>query len=151
MKCRTLGHGPASRSIPDVRRHRQLRSRRLHGVIHRALDFGISFVDTANRYSNGESEEIVGKAIARDQGYAGPTAAEAAQSHGIRLEVVKHPMAKHGYVPLPRRWVVQRSFALAARFRGLVRDYERLDTTLEGFHYVAFACLMIASILKQLV
>jgi transposase len=46
-----------------------------------------------------------------DQGYTGPNAAEAAQSHGIRLEVVKHPMAKRGFVLLPRRWVVERSFA----------------------------------------
>src|ERR1035441_2304026 len=38
-----------------------------------------------------------------DQGYTGPNAAEAAQSHGIRLEVVKHPMAKRGFVLLPRR------------------------------------------------
>jgi transposase len=85
-----------------------------------------------------------------DQGYTGPTAAEAARSHGIRLEVVKHPMAKRGFVLLPRRWVVERSFAWAARFRRLVRDYERLDTTLKGFHYVAFACLMIANMFKQL-
>jgi transposase len=85
-----------------------------------------------------------------DQGYTGPTAAEAAQSHGIRLEVVKHPMAKRGFVLLPRRWVVERSFAWAARFRRLVRDYERLDTTLKGFHYVAFACLMLANMFKQL-
>src|SRR5579884_3153524 len=32
-------------------------------IIHRALDAGINFVDTANVYSNGESEEIVGKAL----------------------------------------------------------------------------------------
>ena len=61
-----------------------------------------------------------------DQGYTGPNAAEAAQQHGIRLEVVKHPMAKRGFVLLPRRWVVERSFAWAARFRRLARDYERL-------------------------
>jgi transposase len=85
-----------------------------------------------------------------DQGYTGPIVAEAAQSHGIRLEVVKHPMAKRGFLLLPRRWVVERSFAWAARFRRLVRDYERLDTTLKGFHYVAFACLMIANMFKQL-
>jgi len=48
-----------------------------------------------------------------DQGYTGPNAAEAAQQHGIRLEVVKHPMAKRGFVLLPRRWVVERSFAWA--------------------------------------
>ena len=51
-----------------------------------------------------------------DQGYSGPNAAEAAQQHGLRLEVVKHPMAKRGFV-LPRRWVVERSFAWAARFQ----------------------------------
>jgi aryl-alcohol dehydrogenase-like predicted oxidoreductase len=32
-------------------------------IIHKALDFGINFVDTADRYSRGESEEIVGKAL----------------------------------------------------------------------------------------
>src|ERR1700738_3083811 len=85
-----------------------------------------------------------------DQGYTGPAAAEAAHSHGIRLEVVEHPMAKRGFVLLPRRWVVERSFAWAARFPRLARDYERLDTTLKGFHYISFACLMIASIFKQL-
>jgi transposase len=84
-----------------------------------------------------------------DQGYTGPIVAEAAQSHGIRLEVVKHPMAKRGFLLLPRRWVVERSFAWAARFRRLVRDYERLDTTLKGFHYVAFACLMIANMFNN--
>jgi transposase len=77
-----------------------------------------------------------------DQGYTGDNAAAAAQKHGIQLEVVKHPMAKRGFVLLPRRWVVERSFAWAARFRRLARDYERLDTTLKGFHYLAFACLM---------
>lgn len=78
-----------------------------------------------------------------DQGYTGEAAATAANQHGIRLEVVKHPKAKRGFVLLPRRWVVERSFAWAARFRRLARDYERLDTTLKGFHYLSFACLMI--------
>ena len=67
-----------------------------------------------------------------DQGHTGPNAAEAAQQHGLRLEVVRRPMAKRGLVLLPRRWVVERSFACAARFRRLARDYERLDTTLKG-------------------
>jgi transposase len=46
-----------------------------------------------------------------DQGYTGATAAEAAAAHGIRLEVVKHTEVKRGFVLLPRRWVVERSFA----------------------------------------
>ena len=81
-----------------------------------------------------------------DQGYTGERAASGAGQHGIELEVVKLPQAKRGFVLLPRRWVVERSFAWATRFRRLVKDYERLPETLAGLHIVAFACLM----LKQL-
>ena len=79
-----------------------------------------------------------------DQGYEGDAPAEAAVAHGIRLEVVKLPEAKRGFVLLPRRWVVERSFGWAARFRRLARDYERLPETLAGLHFVAFALLMLA-------
>ena len=78
-----------------------------------------------------------------DQGYTGEESAEAAKASGIRLEVVKHPSAKKGFVLLPRRWIVERSFAWAARFRRLARDYERLPQTVAGLHFVAFACLML--------
>jgi transposase len=78
-----------------------------------------------------------------DQGYTGEKAATAAAAHGIRLEVVKLPEAKKGFVLLPRRWVVERSFAWAARFRRLAKDYERLPETVAGLHFVAFACLML--------
>jgi hypothetical protein len=75
--------------------------------------------------------------------------AAAAAAHGVKLEVVKLPDAKRGFVLLPRRWVVERSFAWMARFRRLARDYERLPTTLAGLHFIAFACLMLARITFQ--
>jgi len=78
-----------------------------------------------------------------DQGYTGDDAAEAAQEQGITLHVVKLPETKRGFVLLPRRWVVERSFGWLARFRRLARDYERLATTLVGLHYVAFVCLLL--------
>jgi transposase len=78
-----------------------------------------------------------------DQGYTGEDAAEQAAQHGIELEVVKLPEAKKGFVLLPKRWVVERSFAWAARFRRLARDYERLPETLAGLHFLAFAVLML--------
>jgi transposase len=59
-----------------------------------------------------------------DQGYTGEKLAAAAE-HGIVLEVIKLPEAKRGFVLLPRRWVVERSFASPTRFRRLVKDYER--------------------------
>jgi transposase len=82
-----------------------------------------------------------------DQGYTGEAAATAAQDHGITLEVVKLDEAKHGFVLLPRRWVVERSFAWATRFRRLAKDYERLPHTVEGLYFVAFACLMLHRLL----
>src|SRR3954452_1521998 len=78
-----------------------------------------------------------------DQGYTGERPAEAARAHGIVLEVVAPPAAKRGFVLLPRRWVVERSFAWMARCRRLARDHERLPETLAGFHFVAFTDLML--------
>ena len=74
---------------------------------------------------------------------SGEQARQDAEQHGIKLEVVKLAEAKKGFVLLPRRWVVERSFAWAARFRRLARDYERLPETLAGLHFVAFAILML--------
>ncbi len=78
-----------------------------------------------------------------DQGYTGERPAKAAAAHGITLEVVKLLEAKRGFVLLPRRWVVERSFGWFARFRRLARDYERLPQTLAGLHLVAFTILLL--------
>jgi transposase len=83
-----------------------------------------------------------------DQGYTGQQAEQAAAEQGIQLQVVKLPQAKHGFVLLPRRWVVERSFAWMARFRRLARDFERLPETLAGLHYLAFAILMLARVVN---
>ena len=72
-------------------------------------------------------------------------AAQAAQKHGVQSQVVKHTEAKRGFVLLLRRSVVKRSFAWAARFQRLARDYERLSQTLAFLHYFAFAILMLAT------
>jgi transposase len=78
-----------------------------------------------------------------DQGYTGEAPREAARAEGIALHVVRAPEAKRGFVLLPRRWVIERSFAWAARFRRLARDYERLPQTVSGLHFVAFVTLML--------
>ena len=91
-------------------------------------------------------QEVTGQSIKVayvDQGYTGESAKEAAQEKGIVLEVVKHTEAKKGFVLLPKRWVVERSFAWTSRFRRLARDYERLPETLAGLHFVVFVGLML--------
>lgn len=85
-----------------------------------------------------------------DQGYTGAQAETDAAIHGMRLEVVKLPEAKRGFILLPRRWVVERSFAWMAKFRRLARDYERLPETVATLHFVAFACLMLHRVVPML-
>ena len=83
-----------------------------------------------------------------DQGYTGKKAAAAAAAHGIHLAVVKLAEAKKGFVLLPRRWVVERSFAWLARFRRLSRGYERLPSILAGLHWLAFAGLLLGNLFR---
>jgi transposase len=83
-----------------------------------------------------------------DQGYTGERAVEAAQKQKIELSVVKLAEAKRGFVLLPRRWVVERSFAWLTRFRRLAKDYERLASTLKGMHLAAFAAVMLARLVN---
>ena len=78
-----------------------------------------------------------------DQGYTGEVAAAAARTHDVELEVVKHTEAKRGFVLLPRRWVVERTFGWLARHRRLARDYERLAETLAAYHWVAAIGLLL--------
>jgi transposase len=97
-----------------------------------------------------EVQEVTGRSVELayvDQGYTGAEPAAEAAAQGITLEVVKHAETRRGFVLLPRRWVVERSFAWLARCRRLSRDYERLPTTLAGLHFVAFACLLLTRIL----
>jgi transposase len=91
-------------------------------------------------------QDVTGRSVELafvDHGYTGDQPAQDAAQHGIQLEVVKLPEAKKGFVLLPRRWVVERSFAWTARFRRLARDYERLPATLAGLHFLAFAILLL--------
>ena len=78
-----------------------------------------------------------------DQGYTGQKAAEAAAAHGIQLEVVKLADAKRGFVLLPRRWVVERTFAWLDNYRRLSKDYEYLPQSSETMVYLAMTNLML--------
>ena len=85
-----------------------------------------------------------------DQGYTGEDPKTDAQQAGIELIVVKLPEAKKGFVLLPRRWVVERSFAWTARFRRLARDFERTPETFRSLHFLAFAILMLHNFVKSI-
>lgn len=95
-----------------------------------------------------EVQHVTGESVSMafvDQGYTGQEPAQAAAEEGIHLCVVKLEEAKKGFVLLPRRWVVERSFGWVNRFRRLARDYERLPETLAGLHFVVFTILMLSN------
>lgn len=96
-------------------------------------------------------QEVTGGHVAvafADQGDTGAEPAAQAAEQGVRLVVVKLEEAKRGFVLLPRRWVVERSFAWASRFRRLARDYERLPASVAGLHWLAFLTLMLNSLFR---
>jgi transposase len=153
LDSRTLQSSPESGTRAGYDGAKRRRGSKVHAAVDTLgllLALKVTPADAQDRAQVGELahavQEATGEAVELayvDQGYTGATPAAEAAAHGIQLEVVKLPEAKHGFVLLPRRWVVERSFGWVARFRRLARDYERLPATLAGLHFVAFAGLML--------
>lgn len=154
IDSRTLRSTPESGSRAGYDGGKRKRGSKLHMAVDtlgHLLALHVTPADNDDRAEVGRLAEaiqdVTGENVTLafvDQGYTGPKPAAAAKAQGIELEVVKLPEAKRGFVLLPRRWVVERTFAWATRFRRLVKDYERYATTLAGFHVVALACIMLA-------
>ncbi len=150
---RTMQSSPESGARAGYDGHKRRNGSKIHMVVDTLGLLLTLHVTPANEQERAQVgllaeqvQEITGGSVEIafvDQGYTGEEAAQAAAQHGIRLEVVKLPQAKHGFVLLPHRWVVERSFGWMARFRRLARDFERLPETLVGLHYLAFAILML--------
>ena len=154
LDSRTLRSTPESGSRGGYDGAKRKKGSKVHAAVDtlgHLLALLVSPASEQERAWVGELAEAVQEATGEsvelayvDQGYSGERPAEEAETHGISLEVVKYPEAKRGFVLLPRRWVVERDFAWASRFRRLAKDYERLPTTLAGLHFVAFACLFLS-------
>ena len=153
LDSRTLRSTPESGARGGYDGAKRKKGSKVHAAVDtlgHLLALHVTPADEQERSRVGELAEAVQEATGEsvelayvDQGYSGERPAEEAKAHGMRWEVVKHPEAKRGFVLLPRRWVVERDFAWASRFRRLVKDYERLPTTLAGLHFVAFASLFL--------
>lgn len=153
LDSRTLHSTPESGSRGGYDGAKRKKGSKVHASVDtlgHLLALHVSPANEQEREHVGELAQAVQEATGEsvelayvDQGYTGERPAKEAEARGISLEVVKHPEAKRGFMLLPRRWVVERDFAWAARFRRLVKDYERLPTTLAGLHFVAFTCLFL--------
>lgn len=150
---RTLQSTPESGARAGYDGHKRRKGSKVHMAVDTLGHLLALLVTPANEQERAQVAELAeqvqeatGEAVEVafvDQGYTGEQPAQDAAAQGMRLEVVKLPTAKRGFVLLPRRWVVERSFGWMARFRRLARDYERLPETLAGLHFLAFAMLML--------
>ena len=153
LDSRTLRSTPESGAPAGYDGAKRKRGSKLHLAVDTLGHLLALHVTPANAEDRGEVERLAqavqpstGQSVDLayvDQGYTGERAAQAAAQHGIELEVVKLAEAKRGFVLLPRRWVVERTFAWTTRFRRLVRDYERLPQTLADLHTIALVCIML--------
>jgi putative transposase len=67
----------------------------------------------------------------------------------VRLEIVKRPEGTKGFLLLPKRWIVERTFAWLARYRRLSKDYEYLAQTSDAMIRVAMIHLMVRRLARM--
>jgi transposase len=159
LDSRTVQSTPESGARAGFDGHKKRKGSKLHAAVDTLGHLLALKVTPANEQDRAQVaelskavQEVTGQSVEVafvDQGYTGEQPAADAAQAGLKLEVVKHHQAKRGFILLPRRWVVERSFAWAARFRRLARDYERLASTMAGYHWLAFAILMLHSLFAK--
>ena len=81
--------------------------------------------------------------IFADGGYRGETAACAAAREGLRLAIVTRDPGTRGFALLPRRWVVERTFAWFGRNRRLAKDFEATITSAVTMVHLASIQLLV--------
>jgi transposase len=87
--------------------------------------------------------------IYADGGYQGPRAAKAAARTGKwKIEIVERSAEAIGFEALPKRWIVERTFAWISRFRRMARDFERYATTVAAFIRLAMIRIMLRRLTK---
>lgn len=87
-----------------------------------------------------------------DQAYAGELVAwvwSLRPWRKVSLEIVKRPEGIKGFLLLPKRWIVERTFAWLGRYRRLSKDYEYLTQSSETMIRVAMIHLMVRRLARM--
>lgn len=127
--------------------HKRTKGSQVHAAIDtlgQLLALRVTLANTQARTQVGQLADAVQVATGTtvelawvDQGDTGDAPLEDAEARGIKLVMVGLPAATKGFVLLPRRWVIERSFAWATRFRRRANDDERLPATQRSLDCIA--------------
>jgi putative transposase len=161
QSAKTTGVGGPQRGYDGAKR---LKGRKRHLLVDTAGLVLLACVHAADLHDREGARLLVEKVpsgelahlglVWADQGYTGAFAHWLHGARGWRLEVVRHPerqLWRYGlearpkgiFRVLPRRWVVERTFAWLGQSRRLSKDYERLPSTSEAMIYGAMSRLML--------
>jgi putative transposase len=132
---------------------KQVKGRKRHVLVDTLGLVLMAIVHAANVQDRDGGQQVLEKVRYRfprlkivwaDGGYAGPKLGDWVKEfcHWV-LEIVKRSDDVKGFVVLPKRWIVERTFGWLNRSRRLSKDYERLTTTSEAWVYVAMTRLMV--------
>lgn len=89
--------------------------------------------------------------VVADGGYRGEATATAVREDAdLPLDIVKRSDAAKGFVVLPKRWIVERTFGWLGRCRRLAKDYENRTRTAAAFLVMALIRLMLRRIARAL-
>jgi putative transposase len=114
-------------------------------------------VTAANVSDQAGAREVLGfccgtyprlKLVWADGGYDGAPLRQVAARYGFTLQVVEKPQGQKGFLVLPRRWVVERTFAWLGKYRRLSKDYEELSASSEAWIRLAMVHLMLRRLSK---
>ena len=89
------------------------------------------------------------KLIWADGGYAGQLIDWVKNLGGWMLEIVKRSDSLKGFVVLPKRWIVERTFGWLGRYRRLSKDYEEQTASSEAMIHIAMTKLMLHRLVPE--
>lgn len=158
---KSAGMGGPARGYDGAKR---LKGRKRHLLVDTTGLVLLACVHAADLHDRDGARLLVGTAppqelsrmelVWADQGYTGQFARWLDEERGWQLRVIRHPdrqmwrygleeKPKHTFRVLPRRWVVERTFAWLGQSRRLSKDYERLPETGEAMIHAAMSRLML--------
>ena len=130
---------------------KKVKGRKRHVIVDTQGNLLAALVTPANVQDPVAAPSVLAQAKSRssrltliwaDGRYRGPIVTTAARHLGLTVDVVSPPAGQRGFQVLPRRWVVERTFAWLQRYRRLARDWEAASWSACAFIYIAASNLI---------